>query len=149
MVSRDPPTTRLCAVRGLIRSDGSPRLDSVKAAPRLSDGDMDSPPHLPQDPPPLGKCRVKRADSRAGKEKTDSKCTKKPQKKPSIQATTWKACVPRYCSVCFMIVYQIDCVMFNRTPEPLEKPIMFVQRCRQNQYPGTFSMRQHTCIYCL
>lgn len=35
----------------------------------------------PPGSPPLGKCRVKRADSRPGKEKTDSKCTKKPQKK--------------------------------------------------------------------
>lgn len=39
-----PPTPWLCAVRGLIRSDGSARLDSVKAAPLLSDADMDSHP---------------------------------------------------------------------------------------------------------
>lgn len=50
-----PPTPWLCAVRGLIRSDGSARLDSVKAALLLSDADMDSHPlvsllHTPQDP---------------------------------------------------------------------------------------------------
>lgn len=48
-----PTTTRLCAVWGLIRSDGSPRLDSVKAVPCLSNGDMDSQPP-PQDPHHLG-----------------------------------------------------------------------------------------------
>ena len=44
MASRDPPTPWLCAVRGLIRSDSSAHLDSVKAAPLLSDVDMDSSP---------------------------------------------------------------------------------------------------------
>lgn len=39
-----PPAPRLCAVRGLIRSDGWARLDSVKAAPLLSDADVDSRP---------------------------------------------------------------------------------------------------------
>lgn len=42
-----PPTPRLCAARGLIRSDGSDRLDSVKAAPLLSGTDLDSHPLLP------------------------------------------------------------------------------------------------------
>lgn len=43
----------------------------------------------------------------------------KERRKPknSIQAATWKACVLCYCGVCFMIVYQIDCVTFNRTLE--------------------------------
>lgn len=52
-----PPAPRLCAVRGLIRSDGSARLDSVKAGPLLSDADVDSHPSqapFAAGPPPLG-----------------------------------------------------------------------------------------------
>lgn len=55
-----PPTLWLCAARGLIRSDGSARLDSVKAALLLSGKDIETPPPslppslhtlpLPQDP---------------------------------------------------------------------------------------------------
>lgn len=118
-----PTTTRLCAVRGLIRSDGSPRLDSVKAAPRLSDGDMDSQP--PPRTPTTWEMSGKKSRQKTGKKRMIQRERREPEN--SIQAETRRAHVPPYCSVCFMIVYQIECVTFNRTPEPLEKPIPFVQ----------------------
>lgn len=148
-----PPTPWLCAARGLIRSDGSARLDSVKAAPLLSGSDMDSHPP-PSFSPSLslhhrtptakaaspchnhltGKCWERTRQREKGKNERiiQADLRLRTQPKNSAQGDTWKADVQRSgcCGVlvsCLcVLVYQIDCVCLMEPLRQLGKPIVFI-----------------------